>query len=284
VLRIGLAYAAVCIIWGSTYLAIRISLESYPPFLIGAARFLGAGAVLFILARVRREPLPTPVEWRSAVITGAVLLVIGNGFVNLAERSVSSGVASVLVATMPLWTTVLSRAFGQPVSSGERAGVVLGLIGVVVLNLGGELRASSGGAALSLLAAMGWALGSLASQRLPLPAGIMRSATQMLGGGAAMLLVSLARGERLAPVPTLRSGLATLYLFVFGSLIAFSAYSYLLKHTRPALATSYAYVNPVVAVVLGVVFAGEHFGAASLLGSTIVLAAVLLVGATRLAA
>jgi drug/metabolite transporter (DMT)-like permease len=279
------AFAVVCVVWGSTYLGIRVALEGFPPFLLGAVRFVAAGAVLFAVARWRGEPAPRAVEWGSALLTGALLFVVGNGLVNVAEQSVSSGLASVLVATMPLWATLISRLFGAKVSARELLGVVLGLVGVAVLNLGGELRASPTGAACALLAPMGWALGSMAGRRLPLPPGtMMRTASQMLGGGAALAVVGLAAHERFASAPSARAIAAAAYLFVFGSLLGFTAYSYLLAHTRPAVATSYAYVNPVIAVVLGVAFAGEHFGAASGVGAVIVLAAVALVGRGKAAA
>jgi drug/metabolite transporter (DMT)-like permease len=276
------SFVAVCVVWGSTYLAIRVALEGFPPFLLGAVRFLFAGAVLFAYARSRGEAAPTRAQWGSALLTGSLLFVIGNGLVNFAEQSVSSGLASVLVATMPLWATLFGRLFGASVSGREVAGIVLGLAGVAVLNLGGDLRASPVGAMCCLAAPMGWALGSMASRRLPMPPGVMmRTASQMLGGGAATAVVSLLAGEHLPSVPSFRAVAAVLYLVTFGSLVGFSAYSYLLAHTRTAVATSYAYVNPVIAVVLGVVVAHEHFGLTSVVGGAIVLAAVVLVGLGR---
>ena len=275
---IAAAYLAVCILWGSTYLGIRIALESYPPFLLGAARFLFSGAVLFVFARWRREAAPTATQWGAAALTGILFFVVGNGFLNVAEQWVSTGLTSVLVATMPLWATVFARFFGQPMSRRDAAGAVLGLVGVAVLNRGGELRASPLGAAFALLAPMGWGLGSIVSQRLPTPpGGTMRTATQMLGGGAALLVVSLCLREHVGQMQTARSIVAAVYLTVFGSLVGFSAFSLLLRHTRPAVATSYAYINPVIAIVLGVVFAGERFGASSFAGTAIVLAAVVIV-------
>jgi drug/metabolite transporter (DMT)-like permease len=283
--RLVAAYLAVCILWGSTYLAIRVALGSFPPFFLGAARFLLAGGVLYAFARARRDPAPRLAEWASALLTGSLFFVVGSGLVNLSERSVSSGLVSVLVATMPLWATLFTPVFGQRVTRREALGVALGLVGVAVLHAGGELRASPTGAAFALLAPMGWALASLASPRLPLPVGTrMRTAAQMLGGGAALLVVSLCLHEPLAwgaALPSARSLAAIAYLAIFGSLVGFSAYSLLLKHTRPVVATSYAYVNPVIAVVLGVAFAGERFGAASFAGAAIVLAAVVLVGLAR---
>ncbi len=276
-----LAYAAVCTIWGSTYFGIRLALESFPPFFIGALRFLVAGLALFVFARVRGERPPTVREWGAALMSGTLFFVVGNGFVNLAERLVSTGLVSVLVATMPLWATVFARLFGETASRGEVAGVILGLVGVAVLNLGGELRASPVGAALSLLAPMAWALGSMVSRRLPAPPGIMRIAAPMLTGGASMALVGFATNEHLRETPSAGSIAAVAYLCVFGSLVGFSAFSYLLRHTRPALAMSYAYVNPVIAVVLGVLFLGEHFGVTSTLGASIVLVAVIVVARAR---
>lgn len=275
-LLLVLSFAVVCVVWGSTYLAIRIALQSYPPFFLGALRFVGAGAVLFAVARLRGEPAPDTRRWGGSALTGALFFVIGNGLVNVAERSVSSGLASVLVATMPLWAALFGRIFGARSSPGEIGGCALGLIGVIVLNLGGDLRGSPGGAASALLAPLGWSLGSVLSSRLTLPTGLMRTATQMLAGGAAMFLVSLALHE----VPVLGSPRAigaAVYLCLFGSLLGFTAYSYLLEHTRPAVATSYAYVNPVIAVALGVMLAGERFGVASAVGGAIILGAVALV-------
>src|ERR1700733_9173409 len=199
------AFAVLCVVWGSTYLGIRIALEAYPPFLLGAGRFLMEGGALFLFARWRGEPAPRLREWGAAALTGALFFVVGNGLVNVAEQSVSSGLASVLVATMPLWVTVFGRLFGARVSAGELAGVVLGLGGVLVLNIGGDLRATPGGAICALLAPMGWALGSVTSARLPLPKGMMRTAAQMMAGGVAMAAVSLASGEHLVGVPSVRA-------------------------------------------------------------------------------
>ena len=276
------AYLAVCVVWGSTYYGIRLALEGFPPFLIGAMRFLAAGALLLGIARVRGERLPTAREWGAAVVTGTLFFALGNGLVNLAEQSVSSGLASVLVATMPLWATLWARLFGERPSAGEVLGVGLGLVGVVILEVGGELRASPIGALFLLLAPMSWALGSLASKRLPTPpATFTRTGAQMLAGGVVMLIVSLGVGERVVGTPSTRAILAVVYLAVLGSLVGFTAFSYLLAHTRPAVATSYAYVNPVIAVALGVVLAGEHFGLASAVGALVILGAVGIVARAR---
>jgi drug/metabolite transporter (DMT)-like permease len=278
---VAASYAVVCVVWGSTYLATRVALEGFPPFLLGAARFLAAGAVLVAYGRARGQPLPTRAEWLGALATGTLFFGVGNGFVNMAERSVSSGMAAVLVATMPLWTTVCARLFGQRVARDEALGVVLGLTGVGVLHAGGDLRGSAGGAVLGLLAPLGWALGTLASTRLPGASGTMRSGAQMLAGGAVMLAASAALGERMSGPPSARAIGAVAYLCVFGSLGAFSAFSYLLSHTRPTFATSYAYVNPLIAVALGVALANEPFGLASAAGSLVILASLVVVARAR---
>jgi drug/metabolite transporter (DMT)-like permease len=275
------SYLTLCILWGSTYLAIAIALEGFPPFLLGGARFFASGVLLLGFARLRGEAWPTRAHWLGMAVAGLFFFVIGNGLIGMAERSVSSGVAAVLVATMPLWITVIGRLVGEPVSRLEIAGVVLGLVGVGVMNLGSELRGSPAGVAMLLLSPLGWAIGSLLSKRMPSPPGMMRAGGQMLAGGLTMGVVAMAIGERMAAAPSARAIGAALYLMIAGSLIGFTAYSYLLKHTRPVIATSYAYVNPVIAVVLGVTIAGESFDLASGIGGVIILAAVLLVGLSR---
>jgi drug/metabolite transporter (DMT)-like permease len=278
------SYVAVCVIWGSTYLGIAVALESFPPFFLGGLRFIVAGGLMLTVARLRGEPWPERAQWRGALVTAALMFVVGNGLVNAAERSLSSSAASVLAATMPLWMTIFGRLLGERVTGREMVGVALGFVGVAVMNLGSELRASPAGAIMVLCAALGWALGALASRRLPNPPGIMRVGAQMLGGGVMMALISLGLGERLHAMPSTRSLLAALYLFVFGSLIGFSAFSYLLKHTRAAIASSYAYVNPVIGVLLGVFVAGESFSLASGVGAVIIVASIVMVGLARAAA
>lgn len=277
-----LSFLAVCLIWGSTYLGMRLALESFPPFLMGALRFLSAGALLFAFARLRGEPSPRPVEWQSSALTGVLFFVIGNGLIAVAEQSLSSGLTSVMVATMPLWAAIVLRAMGERLAAAEVGGVLLGLSGVLVMNLGAELRASPSGTLVALLAPLGWALGSVASKRVALPATVMmRTAAQMLSGGAAMLGVSFALGERVTAAPTASAVLALAFLCLFGSVVAFSAYVYLLANVSASVATSYAYVNPVIALVIGIAWAGERIDAASASGALMVLGAVLLVARSR---
>jgi len=271
------SYAAVCSIWGSTYFAIRVALVDFPPFLIGALRFLAAGTLLVTYARLRGHRWPSAAECATSALLGALFFVVGNGLLNVAEQSVSSGLCAVLVATMPLWATVFARLFGEAVSKREAMGLGLGLLGVLVMNFGGELRSSGRGAVLALLAPMGWALGSVLAKRLRPASGPMTAGSQMLAGGAAVLVISQVLGERVPAAPSWRGVAAVVYLAVMGSLVGFTAYAFLLRHTRAAVATSYAYVNPVVAIFLGIALGGERLDAASAVGGLVVLAAVLLV-------
>jgi drug/metabolite transporter (DMT)-like permease len=271
---VPLALFALYIIWGSTYLGIRFALESYPPFLLAGVRFLGAGVALFAFLRLRGMKAPTPRQWRNAAFTGVLLLGFGNGLVCFAEQRVSSGIAAVAVASMPLFAAMFAGMYGEWPSRRETLGLVIGFVGVIVLNLGSALAGSRIGAIALLVAAMSWAFGSVWSRRQDMPAGPMNTAAQMLCASVALLLVGFGSGEHLPAHPTLRATAAVVYLAVFGSIIAFSAYLYVLKHARPALATSYAYVNPPVAVLFGVMLAGEHVGPYDMVGMAIILLGV----------
>ena len=273
------AFAALYIIWGSTYLVIRIGVESWPPLLMAAVRFLIAGGLMYAWLRWRGTPAPTWREWRAAALVGTLLLALGNGGVTLAEHAgVASGVAALAVATVPLFTLVFNRWFGHRNSKLEWAGIALGMTGIALLNFGSNLQASPAGAALLVFAAASWAFGSVWGKTLPLPNGPMASATEMLGGGAVMLVGSVLSGERMTQLPSAAGWGALLYLIFFGSIIAFSSYVYLLKHVRPAAATSYAYVNPVVAVLLGIWFANEQIGIEEWLAMLVIISAVVLIG------
>nr|WP_184592309.1 drug/metabolite exporter YedA [Pseudomonas nitritireducens] len=273
------AFFALYFIWGSTYLVIRIGVESWPPMLMAGIRFIIAGAILFAWMLWRGAPLPSLKQCLSAGAIGILLLSCGNGGVTVAEHwGVASGVAALAVATVPLFTLVFGRFFGNTTNALEWAGIALGLFGIVLLNLGSNLQGSPAGAALIIFAAATWAFGSVWSRRLDLPAGAMASAVEMLVGGGVLLLGSLLSGERLEQMPSAAGWGALAYLVVFGSIIAFSAYMYLLANVRPAAATSYAYVNPAVAVMLGVVFAGEHIGLAESLAMAVIISAVVLIG------
>lgn len=277
--RIGIALAllAVYIIWGSTYLAIRYTLTSFPPFLMAGSRFTLAGVLLMGLARWRNGSWPTRLQWRNAAIIGGLLLVTGNGLVVFAEQWVTSTMTALMLATTPIWTALLAGLGGTWPRRLEWVGLLLGFAGIVLLNLEGNLRANPFGAAVMLLAAFSWSLGSALSRKLELPSGLMGSGAEMLCAGLMLLLVSQALDERMAALPNATALVAFIYLIIFGALVAFSAYGFLLTYARPALAMSYAYVNPVVAVALGVGFAGDTIGTFGLIAMLIILAAVVLV-------
>ena len=273
------AFLALYLVWGSTYLVIRIGVESWPPMLMAGVRFVIAGCLLYGFLRWRGVPAPTWPQWRAAGAIGFLLLSCGNGGVTLAEHAgVASGVAALAVATVPLFTLVFGLMFGHRNSRLEWAGIALGLVGIGMLNMGSNLQASPMGAALILFAAAAWAFGSVWSKNLPLPQGAMASAAEMLVGGVVLLIASALSGERMTQMPTAAGWGALAYLVFFGSILAFSAYMYLLKHVRPAAATSYAYVNPAVAVLLGIVFAGEQIGAEECVAMAVIIGAVVLIG------
>ena len=273
------AFLALYLVWGSTYLFIRIGVESWPPMLMAGVRFLIAGSLLYGFLRWRGAPAPTWPQWRAAGAIGFLLLSCGNGGVTVAEHAgVASGVAALAVATVPLFTLLFGLLFGHRNSKLEWAGIALGLLGIALLNLGSNLQASPIGAALIIFAAASWAFGSVWSKSLPLPQGPMASAAEMLVGGAVLLLGSLLSGERMTQVPSAAGWGALAYLVFFGSILAFSAYMYLLKHVRPAAATSYAYVNPAVAVRPGILFAGEQIGAEECVAMAVIIGAVVLIG------
>jgi drug/metabolite transporter (DMT)-like permease len=276
-LLIPLGLFALYVIWGSTYLGIRFALESYPPFLLAGVRFLIAGVLLFGFLRLRGMAAPTSRQWRNAAFTGVLLLGFGNGLVCFAEERVSSGIAAVAVASMPLFAALFSGLYGAWPNCRENLGLTIGFIGVIVLNLGSGLSGSRLGALALLMAAAAWAFGSVWSRRQDMPAGPMNTAAQMLCGSVALLVVGFGSGERLPTHPSMHATLALAYLVVFGSLIAFSAYLYVLKHARPVLSTSYAYVNPPVAVLFGVMLAGEHVGPYDIAGMGIILLGVLVI-------
>jgi drug/metabolite transporter (DMT)-like permease len=271
---VPLAMLALYVIWGSTYLAIRFALESYPPFLLSGVRFLIAGLGLLTVLVLRGDALPTARQWRNAAITGVLLLGMGNGLVCFAEGSVSSGIAAVAVASMPLFAAVYSGIYGQWPTRRETIGLAVGFIGVIVLNLGAGLSSSRIGALALIVAASAWAFGSVWSKRQDMPAGLMNTAAQMTCASVALIIFALAVGERMPMHPTARATTALAYLVVFGSIIAFSAYLYVLKTVRPAIATSYAYVNPPVAVLFGVWVVGETVGPFDLVGMAIILVGV----------
>ncbi|OJT19548.1 drug/metabolite exporter YedA [Archangium sp. Cb G35] len=268
---------ALYVVWGSTYLAIRWALQGgFPPFLMAGMRFLLAGLILYTVLRVRGYANPSAREWGAGALIGTLLLVMGNGSVVFAQQYVPSGVAALVVGSVPLWAALFGGLFGQWPGRAERWGLAIGFCGLILLNLGSDMSGNVWAAFALLLGPITWAFGSIWSRKLPMAQGLMSTATQMLTGGALFLLVSFLSGERLTAVPEPRALSAFVYLVFFGSLVAFSAYGYLLRNARPALATSYAYVNPMVAVLLGTFFAGESLSTWGMLAMGAILGSVVL--------
>jgi drug/metabolite transporter (DMT)-like permease len=284
--RLLAAFAAVYVVWGSTYLFIRFAVETLPPFVMAGARFVIAGAILYLWARLRGNPAPTRAETRSAAIAGVFLLLGGNGAVAWAEQRVPSGVTALLVATVPVWMVLLDwlRPGGVRPRAGVFAGLALGLVGLAMLvgrgAMGGD-GADPIGAAVLVLGSILWATGSLYVGRNPRPpSALIANAVQMLAGGAALLVVGTIAGElgRLdLGAASTRSLLSLLYLIIAGSLIGFTAYTYLLQVSTPAKVSTYAYVNPVVAVFLGWAFAGEEITALRLIAAAVILSGVAII-------
>ncbi|WP_406111490.1 EamA family transporter [Kitasatospora purpeofusca] len=279
------ALVVVYVVWGSTYLAIRIAVETMPSFLSAAARFLTAGLLLagFVAVRHGRAGLRVDLrELGSAALVGLLLLTGGNGLVVLGETSVPSGLAALLVAVVPLWMVLLTAAGGERPKRAGLAGVLLGLVGLAVLSapaIGGSIAPA--GVVAIICATLTWASGSFASKRIRMPGNVFASsAYQMLAGGLGNLLIGLARGEERGLRPgdvSTRSWLALAFLVVFGSLVAFTAYAWLLRSAPLTLVATYAYVNPVVAVLLGWLVLAEPLTGPTLLGGAVVVAGVCLV-------
>ena len=285
--RLVAAFAAVYLIWGSTYLAIRFAVETLPPMLMVGVRFLVAGGVLLAWARWREGRRPGARDWQTGAISGSLMLAGGNGAVVWAEQKVPSGIAALLVAVVPVWMVVLDwlRPAGRRPTGAVFGGLGLGLVGLLLLvgtdGLHGHGAVDLPSAGVLVVGSLLWAVGSLYTQQAPrATSGGIGSGTQMVSGGVCSVLIGLARGEAgqvdLAHVSH-ASALALLYLIVFGSLIAFTAYLYMLAHSSAAKAATYAYVNPVVAVFLGWLVVGEPITARTLLAAAVILAGVAII-------
>ncbi len=291
--RLVLGFAIVYVVWGSTYLAIRIGLDTLPPFLLGATRFLIAGGLLYTWSRWRGAAKPSALEWKRAAIIGGLLLFVGNGAVSWAEQRVSSGMTSLMVATVPLWMVLCEWGRGVRPRLIGVGGVLLGLVGVALLVFPvgdtSELAASGGGSAVIdpvgaivlAMASLSWTVGSLYSRgKSSTGRASISIAMQMVMGGAMLMALSAGSGEiarldyRLVGWPSL---FALLYLIVFGSLIAFSTYMWLLRVATPTAVGTYAYANPVVAVLLGVLVLKEAVPHQAFIAMLVILGGVALV-------
>jgi drug/metabolite transporter (DMT)-like permease len=273
------ALLACYLIWGSTYLAIRFALVSFPPFLQMGTRFLTAGVLLMACLLWRgKDRLPTALEWRNAFVVGTLMLGGGMGLCASAEQHIGSGLIAAFIAITPMIVCGWGLLFGQRPTRLEFVGMAVGVAGVLMLVGGASFSASPAGITSIAGAVTAWSLGSvLSTTKLPLARGPTGFASEMLCGGAVLMAVSLALGEH-AVTPVAPLAIASwLYLVVFGSLIAFSAYLYLLGHASPAVATSYAFVNPVIALLLGVLLGGERVTSGEWIACGVILAGVVLV-------
>jgi len=271
--------AIVYVVWGSTYLAIHFVVEGIPPLASSAIRNFCAGPVLLAFLKWRGVAWPTWRQWRNGALIGFMMMGLGNGLVCLAETKVPSGLASLVVAGVPLFAMLFAWGlFGARPRLLEWLGVFLGLVGMGLLNLDLHAAAHPGAIVALFVAAAAWACATVLQPRLDLPGGPMSAAVQMLGGGLSLVVMATLHGERFDPTAVpLSSWLALAYLVVFGSLVAYTAFVYVIGRSRPALATSYAYVNPVVAVCLGALFAGETISAPIVAGMAVILTGVGLV-------
>ena len=273
----------VYIVWGSTYLAIRVVVETLPPLLSASVRFMTAGALMYAWLAVRggrRRVRLRPAKLAASAFVGTALLLGGNGLVTIAEQSVPSGLAALIIASVPLWVVLLRRLFGEHVNGGTVVGVLVGFAGVAILALSGGSAsgAAASGIGLLILASVSWASGSFLSRKVPLPHDpFVSTAVQMLTGGAIMGVAAAANGEFVGLDPasfSVSSLLALAYLVVAGSLLAFTAYTWLLRNAPISKVSTYAYVNPVVAVFLGWIILSEDVTATILVGAVVIVASV----------
>jgi drug/metabolite transporter (DMT)-like permease len=279
---VPLAFGLVYVLWGSTYLAIRYAIETIPPLLMAGTRFFVAGVILYAFSRWRGGPKPTPTQWRNAAIAGTLLLLFGNGLVTLAEQRVPSGLTAVIVATVPLWMVVLDWVTGGK-RPGVRAwmGIALGLAGVAVLvQPTGRGGVDLVGVLFLLVASLSWSYGSLFGRRADLPkSALLTTGMEMLAGGVILIGAGLATGEagHFHPSAISRTSLIGLtYLITLGSVVGYSAYTYLVTAATPAKLGTYAYVNPTIAVFLGWAIAGEPIASMTILAVAMIVAAVVL--------
>ena len=273
-LLIPLCLFATWVVWGSTYLAIKFALHDFPPYILSGTRYLIAGSLLLAAIRWRGESWPTRRQVGNAALIGLLMLTIGNGLTCVAVQTLPSGATALIVAVTPLLTVVISQFLGARAQAMEWGGIVLGLVGILLMNLDASLAGHPAGVLLVLAAGAAWAVASVLIPRLDLPTGMMSAAVQMLAGGLVSLPLALLMGERLHGVPGAVSLAALTYLVLFGSVIAYSAFVWLLRNVRPALATSSSYVNPVVALCLGWLVLQETMTWPLLAGTLVILAGV----------
>lgn len=276
-LLIVIALFCTYFIWGSTYLAIRFGIESFPPFLMAGVRFTLAGVILYTVMRFMGSKNPTLSEWKGASIVGLLLPALGNGTVCYVQQTVSSSVAALAIATAPIWMAIFSSVWGHHITRQEWVGIFLGVLGIGLLNLGGSLHGDYVSALLLIFAAASWSFGSIWGKHLPMPKGLMGAACQMIAGGIALMIASTYFNESWPENISAKSWGAMLFLIVLGSIVAYSAFQYLLKAVRPLIASSNTFVNPVVAFAVGIWFANEHVTQNEVIALAVILLGVALI-------
>jgi drug/metabolite transporter (DMT)-like permease len=274
---VALALFCTYFIWGSTYLAVKFGIESFPPFLMGAIRFSIAGSVLYVAMRFLGAPNPTWQEWRGAAIVGLLLPAIGHGTVCYVQQTVSSSLAALSIATAPIWMAIFSSIWGHHITRKEWLGIAVGLVGIMLLNMGGALHGDYVSALLLIFAAASWSFGSVWGKHLTQPKGLMAAAAQMIVGGAVLIVWSKLTGEALPTQISQKSLVAMVFLIVLGSLVAYSAYQWLLKNVRPLVASSNTFVNPIVAFAVGIWIDNENVAKNEYVALAVILVGVLLV-------
>ena len=290
--KIWIALLALYIVWGSTYLAIRFSVETIPPFLLAALRFLISGAILYIWRRMAGDEAPTLNNWKSTAIVGAALLLGGNGLVAWAEQTVPSGIAALMISTSPFWLVLFEafRAGGGKPTWQSILGLLIGFGGVFLLIGPAEILGTSGrfdsfGIILLLLAPIFWSMGSIYARGADMPkSNLLGTGMEMLTGAVALFIISIVKGELNGfsfGLVSMRSWLGLAYLITFGSLVGFVSYGFLLHNAPVSLMSTYAYVNPIVAVFLGWLFANEELNARIGIASAIIIGSVILINSAR---
>lgn len=285
--KIALAFGAVYLIWGSTYLIIRFAIDTMPPLLMAGMRFGVAGIILYLIMHWRGERLPSPRQLRNTAITGSLLLLCGNGGVTWAEQFIPSGIAALLNAMIPCWMLLFGMAgrTGRKPEVKDTIALLFGVAGIIILVQPASLLSGIGTMSMVamgvvLFGSMCWAVGSLFARRADMPTSpFMATAMQMIFGGIFLTIAGLLKGEGTVNIEaiSLQSGLALVYLTIFGSVVAFSAYVWLLRTVHPSRAASYAYVNPLIAVLLGWLFGSEELTPSVLLAAGLIIGAVILV-------
>ena len=284
--RAYIAFAAVCLIWGTTYLAIKVALETIPPFAMGGLRYTTAGIALALLLRLRGTPLPPMQTWPSLALVGFFMLGLGNGGVTYGEQFVPSGLAAVLIATSPFWMTGVESLWpgGERLKMRHILGLIVGFAGILVLVWPDLLASFTAGSRYGIgvlalqIACVGWAIGSSYAKRFTQARDVLAAASlQMVFGGAWMLLFATLAGEWPRLAFNGKTSFALVYLTIFGSIAAYTAYAYALKHLPVSTVSLYTYVNPIIAVVLGTLLLGEPFGARMLVAAAIIATGILIV-------